>query len=72
MSFLLSCSQTCKQRTHCTNGGGWLGLQAEKKGREQEGKKKGDTLGSGCQFGVAKFNLKEGRTLFFHLRKNQN
>lgn len=31
----------------------------------------GDTLGSGCQFGVAKFNQKEGRALFFHLRKNQ-
>lgn len=47
-------------------------LAGRKKGRERKEKKMGDTLGSGCQFGVAKFNLKEGRALFFHFRKNQN
>lgn len=70
MSFLLSCSQTRTQRTHCTNGGRWLGSKGKKIRRGRKKKKKmGDTLGSSCQFGVAKFNLKEGRDVFFPFEK---
>lgn len=51
---------------------GGQACRQKKRGREREEKEMGDTLGSGCQFGVAKFNLNEGRALFFHLRENQD